>query len=234
MQVSSLGQVTPSKRRCDSESDSDSPSVLDLFDPYRPRPGLKRVKREVEAIPFAITPPPTIDIPLLPSLYHLATSAHLASSRHLQQIFVPHTTTSPTGDIAPIKPSLDCTFTPDPAALDKATALLVLALDALRTGLAIKSISEKERVAFSVEFGHVATKLLQAAPPSIDMARIRHDAREAVGLAVGRSRLAHAYTSCQCPAALTCASRCTSSRSSTQSCKELAGARLLLVSSGRR
>jgi hypothetical protein len=235
MQVSSPGRVTPSKRYIDNDDDpSDYPSVIDLFDPYHPprHPELKRVKREVGGKPFAITPPPPIDIPLLPSLYHLAASAHHASAQHLQQAFVPlNTSLPPTADIAPIRPRPDCLFQPDPAALDKATALLIFALDALRTGLAINSIAEKERVAFSIEFGHVAVKLLRAAPTCIDTERIQQDAREAVGVAVSRRIIHHTDISFQFRAAsLICANQCNSWKYSMRRCKrQMGGARLLPV-----
>ena len=119
---------------------------------------------------FSDTPVPTFPppLPVIPLLYHLALSAHHASHRHLQQAFIPGSVIreealDPPKFTAPpvVEYKRPETVTHDPQAADKALGLLLLALDLLKAGLASKDLSDKERVAFSLEFGVVGVKVLK-------------------------------------------------------------------------
>ncbi|CAD6588699.1 MAG: hypothetical protein TREMPRED_005127, partial [Tremellales sp. Tagirdzhanova-0007] len=118
----------------------------------------------------SITSPPLVSpsLPAIPLLYHLAVSAHHASHRHLQQAFIPSFAIREEAIDGPksTTPAFDQykrpeTVVHDPNAADKALGLLLLALDLLKAGLASMDLSDKERVAFSLEFGVVAVKVLK-------------------------------------------------------------------------
>ena len=138
-------------------------------------------------------------IPPAACLYHMAVSAHHASTAHLQQSFIPQTVhTVHPNDAPPIIASGNMhkshPYQPDPGASDKALGLCLLALDLLRAGLVSRSLSEVERVAFGLEFGNVAIKVITTLAPSkrakgkqpvvVDLERLWRDVLEAVGQSV--------------------------------------------------
>ena len=106
---------------------------------------------------------PLLDIPVVPILYHLATSAHQASHHHLHQIYVPRNVSPAKAEAIELNtPFGPIPFQHDSQARRKALGFLLLALDLLRLGLNRKELSESERVAFGLEFGVVGMKVLDA------------------------------------------------------------------------
>lgn len=143
-------------------------------------------------------PAPIPPVPIIPHLFHMANAAHQCASHHLQQLLIPASIhSSPEFTSSPIMASYDNAiypYRPDPLARDKTLGLLLLSLDLLRAGLTSKEISESEQVHFGIEFARVAIKILRASKVAlsskgkevdrVDCERIKHDAREAVGIAV--------------------------------------------------
>ncbi|OWZ64792.1 hypothetical protein AYX14_06385 [Cryptococcus neoformans] len=117
-------------------------------------------------------PPQAPYIPIAALLYHSAQVAHQTSHVHLQQAFVPtQISTDRTSGSSIIKlysysstsqSSQSNRFSHDPHAFAKALGLQLYALDLLRAGLNINSLSDKEKVAFSLEFGVVGMKVYMA------------------------------------------------------------------------
>lgn len=117
-------------------------------------------------------PPQAPYIPIAALLYHSAQVAHQTSHVHLQQAFVPtQISTDRTSGSSIIKlysysstsqSSQSNRFSHDPHAFAKALGLQLYALDLLRAGLDINSLSDKEKVAFSLEFGVVGMKVYMA------------------------------------------------------------------------
>ncbi|WWC87569.1 uncharacterized protein L201_002459 [Kwoniella dendrophila CBS 6074] len=140
--------------------------------------------------------PSTVSTPAL--LYHFAVSAHHASHRHLQQAFVhPSISTDPGQGmlLAPLYSlSQSQPFVHDSEAAAKALGLQLMALDFLRAGLAYPNLSEKERVAFGLEFGIIGLKVYMSCKEdvkgkgkktdknrNVDTARLIGDMQEIVG-----------------------------------------------------
>lgn len=131
---------------------------------------MKRRRTDIltPSTPSKMMYPAACTIPSLPLLYHLALSAHHAASRHLQQLFIPSSVTSCADHTAcpPILSDLGGSkdrphpFVHDPWAGHKAMDLLLLAFDLLRMALASHDLTEKEKVAFALEFGKVGMKAL--------------------------------------------------------------------------
>lgn len=130
-------------------------------------------------------------------LYHTALSAHQASHFHLQQAFVPanvrcdssdnFTNIHPTGAVR--------LFDHDHQAADKALGLQLLALDLLHVGLGTSELSDRERVAFGVEFAEIALKVLQALKAElgkgkrkeVDKEKLLGDVRDTLAISVSHS-----------------------------------------------
>ena len=141
------------------------------------------------------TPPPLV--PPIPLLYHLALSAHHAVHRHLQQLFIPaEVDCDPNAGLPLITSDARATlpFTHDPEAGLKALSLLLIALDFLRAGLASRDLSDRERVAFGLEFGVIGVKVLATTRTGgvkgnimeyeVDTGRLFKNVQDAVGTAV--------------------------------------------------
>lgn len=110
-------------------------------------------------------------------LYHTATAAHIASTQHLQQAFIPswvETASDGTFDPVPLYPTKR--LAPDPHAADTALALQLLALDLLSAGLKLPNLSDSERAAFTIEWLSIGIKVRQCAKGSISLAEDMHDA----------------------------------------------------------
>jgi len=218
--MQAVSPMTPSKRVQDDIYDDIYPShPINLFNPdFPPVPSshVKRLKLDSvstkdELISSVATgppqegslitpaPTPTMHLPLIPALYHLAVSAHHASALHLQQTFIPGSIgVRLDSECAPITASMpihgSVRYKPDPQALVKALSLLLLSLDLLRTGRMSKDLSESEEVAFGLEFGLVAVKVAEVQAmrvgekgkqaEKIDMETLKYDARDAVSNAV--------------------------------------------------
>lgn len=153
-------------------------------------------------------PPQAACIPTAALLYHSAQVAHQTSHVHLQQAFVPtEISTDRTSGYSIIKlysysstpqSSQSNRFSHDPQAFAKALGLQLYALDLLRAGLNINSLSDKERVAFSLEFGvvgikvYMAQQILQSKSKGkekiqgvqVDCQRLMDDMQDIVGQAV--------------------------------------------------
>jgi len=162
----------------------------------------KLPERLSEPTPTYDTPPPTapISIPSIPALYYLAVSAHQASAAHLQQVFIHNSIShSPSYERNPITATSSrqhtFRFIPDSQSIPKALSLLLFSLDLLRTGRTYKDLSERDEIAFGLEFGLVACKVLEVSNLScdgkgkhterIDKERLRADATDAIANAVG-------------------------------------------------
>ena len=134
------------------------------------------------------------------SLYHLAHTADEASSRHLQQVFLPSDLQC--RDNAGHPPMRTTGLTPDeihvvrtdPMATSKAVGMLIMALDLLRLGIKRYTLSDREMIAFSLEFAIIAVKLYgyekrskgkERATTLVDGTRLLNDAADAIANAVG-------------------------------------------------
>ncbi|ORY27685.1 hypothetical protein BCR39DRAFT_537919 [Naematelia encephala] len=157
---------------------------LDLVEQTANGPQAKRVRKSA--------PVGEAHLPLLPSLYHLAIAAKNASSTHLQQVFIPPEVSSAQGTAFPLVSRSGIPYEPDPAAASKALGLQLLALDLLKLGMASKDITDRERVAFSIEIGLVSEKVLAEKRKEVDRVRLAQEAEEMVGAALGIARQ-HAY-----------------------------------------
>ncbi|WWC98854.1 hypothetical protein V866_005747 [Kwoniella sp. B9012] len=163
---------------------------------------MKRRKLSPELYQVSNTPPlPSRSPRPLPDsalLYYFALSAHRASHQHLQQAFVhPSISADPSLgiSIAPVyNRSPAQPFLHDPNAAAKALDLQLVALDFLRTGLAYPDLSERERVAFGLEFGIVGLKVYTACIGNstgkgkdseknqrVDLSRLIEDIQDVIG-----------------------------------------------------
>ncbi|WVN85468.1 uncharacterized protein L203_100614 [Cryptococcus depauperatus CBS 7841] len=106
-------------------------------------------------------------------LYHHAQQAHQAAQHHYQQAFLPGSVSLDRKAGYPLIKLCDLSnpfyhayashrFFHDPEASAKALGLQLFALDLLKTGLGSNKLSNKERVAFSLEFGLVGIKVYSA------------------------------------------------------------------------
>ncbi|KAK8861295.1 hypothetical protein IAR55_002114 [Kwoniella newhampshirensis] len=115
------------------------------------------------AAPLSTPPLQRSDVPTSALLYHFALSAHQASHRHLQQAFIPTSVSVDPNAGSPVlslhTPDGPRRFVHDPEAANKALGLQLLALDLLKAGLADSGLSDRERVAFGLEFGIVGYKV---------------------------------------------------------------------------
>ena len=137
-------------------------------------------------------------------LYHMAISAHRQSHCHLQQAFIPtNVDIKANAGYSPVLASagpsgVQRPFAGDDQAAQKGFALLLFALDLLWTGLKSNQLSDRERVAFTIEFGIIATKAarshkrreIKVAFPTVDPESIIADASDVVNTSVGH-RLFH-------------------------------------------
>ena len=223
--MQAVSPMTPSKRSQDHMYDDMYPShPPNLFNPDFPPPHMPEIKRSkpsgsgardtqkivnspsYRGIPAHATPPTTykIDIPVHAALYSLAVSAHCASAQHLQQVFIPsNIAIRPSNECIPLRVYLpdesSILFRHDTHALKKSVSLLLLALDLLRIGIKSKDLSEREEVAFGLEFGLVAAKIIEVEAIKtdgkgkqaaiIDIDRLKLDGRDAVANAVSSHAL---------------------------------------------
>ncbi|WWD16802.1 hypothetical protein CI109_101234 [Kwoniella shandongensis] len=115
------------------------------------------------------TPSPVLPAPIPTSalLYHFALSAHRSSHLHLQQAFIPTSISADPNAGSPLLPFHQSVgggvgqklFFHDREAANKALGLQLLALDLLKAGLADSGLSDRERVAYGLEFGVVGLKV---------------------------------------------------------------------------
>ncbi|WWC68929.1 uncharacterized protein I206_102865 [Kwoniella pini CBS 10737] len=147
--------------------------------------------------PSVTLPQPLNTVTNAALLYHFAISAHRASHVHLQQAFVHPSISSTTIANVHLFPLYSADpprpFAHDPNAAAKALDLQLLALDLLRAGLSQGGLSEKEKVAFGLEFGIIGLKAYSALykpvvgkgktsnGKQVDAARLIGDIQEIVG-----------------------------------------------------
>jgi hypothetical protein len=84
------------------------------------------------------------------------------------------------------------TFQHDPLAIAKIIGLQILALDLLKAGLGARELSDRERVAFGLEFAIVGFKVLTVRKfgkgkgvEMVDMTRLETDVQQVLGESVG-------------------------------------------------
>ena len=135
-------------------------------------------------------------------LYHFAYSAWQCANRHLAQAFIPSTvipTSSEPSTIHladPYHPTTLKRYEPDVHAADKALSLQLLAIDTLKIGLKLSSLSDTERVTFGLLFGKIGLQIVQALragnmkgkgkeEKSVDHQRLLQDIEEQVNVSVG-------------------------------------------------
>lgn len=166
--------------------------------------GLSQPSSSSQPISTPLSTPPSSKapvhsvIPAIPLLYHLATTAHRASQSHLQQAFIPAEVTCDFNAGYPPMTIPDFTgqqpraFQHDPQAAAKVIGLQVLALDLLKAGLGARELSDKERVAFGLEFVIIGLKLLNVGKVNgkgkeieiVDMGRLETEIQQVLGESV--------------------------------------------------
>ena len=106
-------------------------------------------------------------IPDTALLYHFAYTTWQSSNRHLSHISIPSTVEAGGSDSSfihlpdPLHPKKYEPYKPDPRAVDKAISLQLLAIDTLKVGLRLSSLSDTERVTFGLLFGKIGIQLVQ-------------------------------------------------------------------------
>ena len=135
-------------------------------------------------------------------LYHFAYSTWQCANRHLTQAFIPSTilpTSSEPSTIHladPFHPTTLKRYEPDVHAAEKALSLQLLAIDTLKIGLKLSSLSDTERVTSGLLFGKIGLQVIQALragnrkgkgkeEKSVDHERLLQDIEEQVNVSVG-------------------------------------------------
>jgi len=101
-------------------------------------------------------------------LYHFAYSTWQCANRHLSQTFIPSSVQATPSDPStlhltdPLDPTTSKAHEPDARAAEKALSLQVLAIDTLKIGLGLSSLSDTERVTFGLLFGKTGIQVVQA------------------------------------------------------------------------
>jgi hypothetical protein len=101
-------------------------------------------------------------------LYHFAYSTWECANRHLAQVFLPSSVQSTPSDPStihltdPYRPTTSKPYEPDVRAAEKALSLQLLAIDTLKIGLNLSSLSDTERVTFGLLFGKIGMQVVQA------------------------------------------------------------------------
>jgi hypothetical protein len=101
-------------------------------------------------------------------LYHFAYSTWQCANRHLSQTFTPASVQADPSDPStihltdPLDPTTSKTYEPDARAAEKAISLQILAIDTLKIGLKLSSLSDTERVTFGLLFGKIGIQVVQA------------------------------------------------------------------------
>jgi hypothetical protein len=101
-------------------------------------------------------------------LYHFAYSTWQCTNRHLIQAFIPSSIQATPTDPStlhlsdPCHPNTFKPYEPDARAAEKALSLQILAIDTLKIGLKLSSLSDTERVSFGLLFGKIGLQVVQA------------------------------------------------------------------------
>jgi len=110
------------------------------------------------------------EVEILPDtalLYHFAYTTWQSANRHLSHVFIPSTVEAGGSDSSfihlpdSLHPKKYEPYKPDPRAVDKAISLQILAIDTLKVGLRLSSLSDTERVTFGLLFGKIGIQLVQ-------------------------------------------------------------------------
>jgi hypothetical protein len=101
-------------------------------------------------------------------LYHFAYSTWQCANRHLSQTLIPASVQPIPSDPStihltdPMNPTTSKTYEPDARAAEKALSLQMLAIDTLKIGLGLSSLSDTERVTSGLLFGKIGIQVVQA------------------------------------------------------------------------
>jgi hypothetical protein len=101
-------------------------------------------------------------------LYNFAYSTWQCANRHLSQTFIPASVQATPSDPStiyltdPMNPTTSKMYEPDARAAEKAISLQILAIDTLKIGLKLSSLSDTERVTFGLLFGKIGIQVVQA------------------------------------------------------------------------
>lgn len=146
-------------------------------------------------------------IPDTALLYHFAYTTWQSSNRHLSYVFIPSTVEAGGPDSSfihlpdPFHPKKYEPYKPDPRAVDKAISLQVLAIDTLKVGLKLSSLSDTERVTFGLLFGKIGIQLVQGLRARgkgkekvVDDQVLLRDVEEQINVSVSRPSVVVAYT----------------------------------------
>jgi hypothetical protein len=106
-------------------------------------------------------------IPDTALLYHFAYTTWQSTNRHLSQVFIPPSVEPGGPDSSfihladSLHPKTFQSYKPDPRAVDKALSLQILAIDTLKVGLKLSSLTDTERATFGLLFGKIGIQLVQ-------------------------------------------------------------------------
>ena len=134
-------------------------------------------------------------------LYHFAYSTWQCANRHLSQTFIPASVQPIPSDPStihltdPLHPTTSKPYEPDVRAAEKALSLQILAIDTLKIGLGLSSLSDTERVTFGLLFGKIGIQVVHALragnrkgkgkeEKGVDRQKLLHDIEEQVNISV--------------------------------------------------
>ena len=134
-------------------------------------------------------------------LYHFAYSTWQCANRHLSQTFIPASVQPIPSDPStihltdPLHPTTSKPYEPDARAAEKALSLQILAIDTLKIGLGLSSLSDTERVTFGLLLGKIGIQVVQALragnrkgkgkeEKGVDHQKLLHDIEERVNISV--------------------------------------------------
>jgi hypothetical protein len=149
-------------------------------------------------------------------LYHFAYSTWQCANRHLSQTFIPASVQATPSDPStihltdPLHPTTSKTYEPDAQAAEKAISLQILAIDTLKIGLGLSSLSDTERVTFGLLFGKIGIQVVQALragdrkgkgkeEKGVDHQKLLQDIEEQVNISVRIPLHEDAYTNDRWP-----------------------------------
>jgi hypothetical protein len=149
-------------------------------------------------------------------LYHFAYSTWQCANRHLSQTFIPASVQPIPSDTStihltdPMNPTTSKTYEPDVQAAEKALSLQILAIDTLKIGLGLSSLSDTERVTFGLLFGKIGIQVVQALragdrkgkgkeEKGVDHQKLLQDIEEQVNISVRIPLHEDAYTNDRWP-----------------------------------
>jgi hypothetical protein len=155
MEISELSKAAGSSPTIDHKRAAPALSSPSTSSPKRPK---------LQDAPESSSQPS--DLPDAASLYHFAYSSWESAHRHLTQAFIPATVGPASSSaeairlVGPSHPERFIAYQPDPEAALKVLSLQLLALDALKIGLGMSNLPDKDRVALGTLFGKIGLQVL--------------------------------------------------------------------------